>query len=152
MDLQIIAAHSVVIRVDEKILADEEEDRDGDDADEIFLNTSAFNDQMPRDREEQDFNDRVQILSDKHLDELDTDDEIEKIDEIVTQSQNMDLIELCRQIRNIYDRSDDNKDRHSDFQDQGEAVDPLFDEMDEMKHAVSFLRPADQTIAKHCGS
>ena len=96
MDLQIIPAHSVIVRVDEKELTDEEKDRDGDDTDEIFRNGSTLDDQMPCDREEQDLNERVKILSDQHFDELNTDDDIKKIDEIGTESKEMNLIKLGR--------------------------------------------------------
>ena len=96
MDLQIIPAHAVIIRVDEKELTDEEKDRDGNDADKVFRNGSAFDDQMPCDREEQDLNERVKILSDQHFDELNTDNDIKKIDEIGTESQEMNLIKLVR--------------------------------------------------------
>lgn len=148
MDLQIIPAHAVIICVDEKELTDEEKDRDGEDTDEIFRNASAFDDQMPCDREEQDLNERVKVLSDQHFDKLNTDNNIKKIDEIGTESKEMDLIKFGRQISYINDRSDDDENRYSDFQDECKTIDPLFNKMNDVKHFRSPFLQSEDVVRK----
>ena len=105
---------------------------------------------MPCDREEQDLNERVKVLSDQHFDKLNTDNNIKKIDEIGTESKEMDLIKFGRQISYINDRSDDDENRYSDFQDECKTIDPLFNKMNDVY--ASFFRFSTNTAPTRSAS
>ena len=64
---------------------------------------------MSCDGEEQNFDHGVKVFSDEDLDELDTDNDIEEINQVRTQPCQMNLIQLNRKIRNVNSCSDDNK-------------------------------------------
>ena len=64
---------------------------------------------MSCDGEEQNFDHGVKVFSDEYLDELDTDNDIEEINQVRTQPCQMNLIQLEREVCNVDNRADDNQ-------------------------------------------